>query len=85
MRNILTKGGTYDQHRKEFQKMGEAAFIASTTLPSAPGKIKDFVSLMYSKLILNYTKPLNHFFFFFNIMCFVASFFFYGMLTKISL
>ncbi|GFR96319.1 dynein heavy chain domain-containing protein 1-like [Elysia marginata] len=51
MRNILTKGGTYDQHRKEFQKMEEAAFIASTTLPSAPGTgLGDACRVMSSRL-----------------------------------
>ncbi|XP_035825634.1 dynein heavy chain domain-containing protein 1 [Aplysia californica] len=37
IRHILTEGGTYERHRKEFQKTEEAAFIAATTLPAAAG------------------------------------------------
>ncbi|CAL1542047.1 unnamed protein product, partial [Lymnaea stagnalis] len=37
LRSILTTGGMHDKQRKQFQRTKEAAFIAATTLPSAPG------------------------------------------------
>lgn len=50
LRHILSEGGTYDRHRKEFQKTEEAAFLASATLPSAPGTITFFQKCSSSTL-----------------------------------
>nr|KAG5709415.1 hypothetical protein BaRGS_029264 [Batillaria attramentaria] len=37
LRHVLCAGGTYDRQRQVFQEMQEASFIATATLPTAPG------------------------------------------------
>jgi hypothetical protein len=39
LRHVLSAGGVYDSHRQVFQKLEEASFVTSATLPAAPGQL----------------------------------------------